>query len=674
MMAETRSCAAVEAAPVNVIVPRHVTGIMEDGSGLSPLQHAMIHDSEPVRIFSAPTGAGKSYAFQRAVLEEDARVLFIVPTRRLADNLARGLCEEFESRGRTSEIKHRVFVWTSDAIARARADNPDIRVGRQRIRQLRALDGVPSKGVMIIATPESVAYGILSARMPDAGVSPMTIADILRFDHIVFDEFHTIQARGMGICAAIAKMATAMEGAAKLTFLSATPIEVRPALVKFGVECEKIVVRQETVVTGTLQETGNMRAIHGDVHLRLLDHETPLAALGAHLEEAQACLDRNRQVVIIYDRLKSLQADKPHLGSVLARLGLGRDDCLAIDSIDDSVDEDRETFFTIGRDHDPLDFKALVATSSVEMGVTFRAGLIVMDAGHDPASFVQRIGRVARGDEAGTVLICAPASRTDRDKWLRSLMADLAAREGSCAIEQFMEIALRAARTGFSTYENSVFRCMPDRAVWCAALFWAAMEKAASSQAGVRRTLRDPGFRPPQVKCIHALLGKVAKGGDNGLTWSRAFLAEALRLRSIAPRIRLRPPKNQGKPRSIPWHLYAGTPELRSAPAQHTTDKYGGEVLEILLDRGVEAILGQLGTDPTPSKIGVLFPHKAGPVLLPERMLIGEWLRSAKCAEQMELRRPERRDALEAAAKLVRLTGIVPQDDAGDTVSGAGIV
>ena len=669
----------VQAAPVNVLVLRHVIGRMEAGSGFSPLQHAMIHDSAPVRVFSAPTGAGKSYAFQHAVLKEGARVLFIVPTRRLADNLARGLCEEFERVGRSDEIEHRLFVWTSDAVARTRAENPDIRVGQQRVRQLRALDGVPSEGVMIIATPESLAYGILMARMPDAGVSQMTIADILRFDHVVFDEFHTIQARGMGICAAIAKIASAMEGAVKLTFLSATPIEIRTPLVEFGVDPAKIVVQQETVVTGTLRETGSLRAIHGDVHLHLLEQATPCDALEAHLEEAQACLDLDRQVVLIYDRLKSLQADKSRLGSVLARLGLGRNDCLALDSIDDSVDEDRETFFTIGRNRDPLAYKALVATSSVEMGVTFRAGLIVMDAGHDPASFVQRIGRVARGDETGTVLICTPGSRTDRDAWLRSLKADLAAQEGICTINQFMEIALRAARAAFSTHEDAdredaAFRGMPARAVWCAALFWAAMEESARRQRGALRSLRDPGFRPPQVKRIHALLGIVAEGGDNGRTWSRAFLAEALRLRNITPRVRLRPPKGEGKPRLIPWHLYAGTPELRSAPARYDADSYGGEILEVLLDRRVEAVLGQLGTEPTPSRIGALFPHEAGPVSLSERTLLGDWLRCAERAAQVQLRRPERGRALEAAATLVRLTGIVPQVDTDDSVSGAGII
>jgi CRISPR-associated endonuclease/helicase Cas3 len=46
-----------------------------------------------------------------------------------------------------------------------------------------------------------------------------------------------------------------------------------------------------------------------------------------------------------------------------------------------------------------------VTTSSVEMGVTFRTGMMVMQSGHSAASFVQHIGRVARGNEPGRVFV-----------------------------------------------------------------------------------------------------------------------------------------------------------------------------------------------------------------------------------------------------------------------------
>ena len=52
------------------------------------MQERLLRSEKLVRLVSAPTGSGKSYAFMRAVLEEYARVLFIVPTRRLLQNVA----------------------------------------------------------------------------------------------------------------------------------------------------------------------------------------------------------------------------------------------------------------------------------------------------------------------------------------------------------------------------------------------------------------------------------------------------------------------------------------------------------------------------------------------------------------------------------------------------------
>ena len=56
-------------------------------SGLSPMQERLLRSEKHVRLVSAPTGSGKSYAFMRAVLDEGAHVLFIVPTKRLLQNL-----------------------------------------------------------------------------------------------------------------------------------------------------------------------------------------------------------------------------------------------------------------------------------------------------------------------------------------------------------------------------------------------------------------------------------------------------------------------------------------------------------------------------------------------------------------------------------------------------------
>ena len=94
-------------------------------------------------------------------------------------------------------------------------------------------------------------------------------------------------------------------------------------------------------------------------------------------------------------------------------------------------------------------------------------------------------------------------------------------------------------------------------------------ETAKRGSWGLYGTLIDPAFRPGKVKVIQGWLHKVGTaGGENGRRWEKAFRSEALKLRNIAPRVNLVPPKGEGAARSIPLHLYEGTPELRAAPTR----------------------------------------------------------------------------------------------------------
>jgi len=93
------------------------------------------------------------------------------------------------------------------------------------------------------------------------------------FDHIVFDEFHSIEARGFGLAALCARLVTAENpdgsrfGRAKVSFLSATPLDIRPVLEKIGTPAAVIAQLREVLV-----DEG--RAVHGDVALSFTSRET----------------------------------------------------------------------------------------------------------------------------------------------------------------------------------------------------------------------------------------------------------------------------------------------------------------------------------------------------------------------------------------------------------------
>ena len=414
--------------------------------------------------------------------------------------------------------------------------------------------------------------GSAAPTRPDHGESALNIADVLRgVDHVVFDEFHTIDPRGLGIAAAVAAITSRVRGdGARLTFLSATPIDVRSALVDFGIDPAFIASGQETVVTGAPNETPGARAVHGDVEIEITAEDDIPALLDRLAPEIRRCLEGEgeippRQLVVIYDSKRELHRDKDALAAVLDRLGVAIDERLAINSTDDSVDRGLGAGFTVGSSHDPSAFRVLVATSSVEMGVTFRAGMMVMQPGHSAASFVQRIGRVARGDEPGHVVVAIP-SKGLQDPDRRRLFERLAALPPRVEIGDFVTACLESVvenfepRDGELDQEDGVFARMPARAAWCAALFWAALRRTWTSTPGTRETLDN--FRTPKAGRIEVLLRTLEREDGTYAEWARQFVTEATILREIQPRVDLVDP--DGDRRTVSWSDYASTAELIS--------------------------------------------------------------------------------------------------------------
>lgn len=648
---------------VRFTIPRHAVPSDRD-TGLSPLQREMLQCAAPVRIFSAPTGAGKSYAFQKGMRESHARILFIVPTRRLAQNLAQGLVADLIRDGLDeSSALGQVFLWTSEERKRLEAAESHVRTRDRRIDQIRAEAGAQGGGFMIIATPESVAWYLLNPALRRDGMDPENLLDILRLTHVVFDEFHTIEARGMGMSCALATLAWQVSQTAKITFLSATPIDLKTTLVGFGIPEDQIAVAQETVVTGPAAETAGMRAIHGDVEVILEDGPVGgglpqvLEAHRTEILDTLARKDDGRQVVVIYDSVRQLLNDKHALSAWLDGIGVGPGECLAVNSFDDSIDREMDGLFTNGWQNDPCDFRVLVATSSVEMGVTFKAGLIVMEPGYGAASFVQRLGRVARGDLPGKVIVHAPPATLSRHAWLRQLLRDLPAQGERIPVDRFTESVLAAVRARFCVtkqelrLEEGMFRRMPQSAIWAAGMFWVALEES-SRYPGMRNTLGS--FRPPHAARVGKWVSVLKRSPlDSAKVWLRAFLGEAKRLRMILPKVVLVDPT--GKRKSLNWLLYDATEELVRSP---TTVADDGS-LEVHVARPISEL--SYGGRRAQRREEALFPHSGRTRTFDLSGMRDAWVRVARaeveCAPGLS---SEQRRVLEVAEVLVRLTGIVP--------------
>lgn len=232
-----------------MIIPAHSVRLLP--SGLSGMQENLLRSDKFVRLVAAPTGSGKSYAFMCAVFDKGAHVLFIVPTKRLLQNLiddARDQAREIlRDRGWQEPaieawIGERILEWSGN-----QAPEDGETLASTRARQ--ALGAGPHKdGRILFSIPEVVVKMAAGVRVPGASaLNPFWF--VRRFDHVIFDEFHTIDDRAFGLACLLACCAVE-ERQGRVSLLSATPIDIAPMLERLGIAADNIDVIRERVTTG----------------------------------------------------------------------------------------------------------------------------------------------------------------------------------------------------------------------------------------------------------------------------------------------------------------------------------------------------------------------------------------------------------------------------------------
>lgn len=653
-----------------VTVRRHCVNSLPE-SGLSSLQAALLNDPHPVRIASAPTGAGKTYAFEQAVArassqEEETRVLFVVPTRRLAQNIIHGLTASLIHNHGWSHNRamRKVAIWTGDASKDYYAAG-----GREitalRINQIYRLDDAPG-GEMIVTVPEVLSY-LLIGRWPKAGQASEGVFTILnQFDHIVFDEFHTISARGFGLATLFARLAAGPEGGsfgrAKVSFLSATPLNIRPVLERCGLPPKAVIELHEEI-----SEQG--RAVHGNVLLTQCTDTSMTDMLEARLDAVRAELTHQRQVVLIYDSLAALLRELPALEIQLSRAGVRPGETLRINSIDDSAFQKTgprkdNQFFRSGRKFNPLDFKILVATSSVEMGVTFNTRLLFMEPGFEPMNFLQRYGRAARGDVKGQVFVRIDKVDCKRRPWLRNVSTWLNEHgEEMVGIHDLTALLASSVNQRFKDdQDDHCFGSLSMRAAYTSGLYWNVVQEHFSNQGPIRHHLNS--CRPHTSKIIASLLRQVIKMAEDpyyaeaATSWCDGFKAQATTLRDIGRRIRVIEDDRRSLSVELHW-LRQQTNVLETTPI--TLDNNGEEELRI------EGTLngGLLQTSRyIPRLRTVRFPHTCMSETIEDNGFFpDQWRRKLRKHREAAEAKEDYPESMAAAEKLVMYTGLVVTDD-----------
>lgn len=644
---------------MDITVARHCVA-NDPVTGLSPLQRQLLDAPQKIRIANAPTGAGKSYVFQRAMIE-GKRILFVVPTRRLAQNLMAGLLDDLIRDGWDEEkAKKKLALWNSDETKRLQ-ELGETNIGARRVREVCGLNTGIEGGEMIVAVPEVVSNLLLRYRM-EKGQTDIGVFEMLnQFEHIVFDEFHTISPRGFGLAGVLAKLAAEYPCRAQISFLSATPLNLDPVFERLGISGENIVRLDESL-------TAEGRAVHGDVRLCFRKCESMVELAREQIENIRGEVARGRQVVMIYNALADLQRHLPFLQIELEKAGVRPGRTLLINSIDDSRSgAGEEPFFVSGRRHRPEDFDILIATASVEMGVTFRTDFLIMEPGFEPMNFLQRYGRAARGDRDGCVLVRYDDKTSNKNPWFSYLEKWMDKHSGQTVdITELTGVLSREAQRRFRDCPEDGekhFGKLPNRAAFTTGLYWNVLMGHFSNQGHRWKHLKE--HRPKPAATIYGLLKEIRKMetdrqiGNHIKDWCDRFEREARTLRDIGRGIRVM--ENDGNT------FYAREFWLR-----RETDIPNRFPL-IIADDGVEEIRidGKLKDYLLDEKNfveatrNVLFPHTGNIKIIPDDVfLITNWQRefekrtgSASFAWEIW---PE---SMKAASTLVGLTGLAVSDD-----------
>ena len=579
-------------------------------SGLSAMQERLLHSDKFVRLVSAPTGCGKSYAFMRAVLDEGAHILFIVPTKRLLQNLIDDAREQARERLCTrgwgdaqveAWIDERIVEWSGN-----QASDGGESLAAMRVRQF-LNGGALSGGRVIFAIPEVVVTMISGIRITGASaINPFLY--LRQFDHVLFDEFHTIDDRSFGLACLFSFLAIA-ERRGKVSLLSATPIDVTKVLERLGVGAEDIDRITEKIVD---RHPPEHRPIHGDVTVVL--RECSLAeSFRVSIDAVRTSIAGGRTVIVIYDSLQDLIREEPEIRRTLIKVGLRSNRILRINSIDDSerkLGEPRS-----GRRYaDPREYDVLLCTSSVENGVTFRSSLMFTEPGFALASFVQRVGRVSRGNDNGHVIVSLSEDRRNRYAWTRTI-AKVIENHEELDIQTFTAKILSDVRRRLEPPRKEVetdlaadrptvlfYRRTSWRGAFWAALFIVAVRRTKMKKVQKEASARLREIAPNVVKFVEAKIGKIwsvdvvndnlPRSSQPHKRWVDALLASALTYRDIGATIEVVDP--DGRRHSVTESFLRRATDIPII----VSEKDGEQIVQLVsrtLDQEIRAFTGKPG-------------------------------------------------------------------------------
>jgi CRISPR-associated endonuclease/helicase Cas3 len=310
----------------------------------------------------------------------------------------------------------------------------------------------------------------------------------------------------------------------------------------------------------------------------------------------------------------------------------------------------------------------LIATASVEMGVTFRAAnVMLMEPGFAPMNFLQRYGRAARRGEDGAVIVRIQPDYAHNPDWLRPVIDWVKSHQGqTVSIETLSEVLSQSVRQQFQSESTVYYGTLPQQAIYTSGLYWQALLRHKSNKAHRREHLLQ--HQPASSKHLYGLLKQYAalESDDDyrrpALAWRELLFAQALNLRDIGRKVKVI--HGNGLEQWVPvvW-LQRETDVMNRYTAQ--LDVNGQEYFQLWEELDDE-LLPPEEKNHAIRKLSVSFPHTGRQMELDAgNGLVRGWLKYLKNMRDpdTEMAWENYPDAMKAAEQLVILTGLVPGGD-----------
>lgn len=382
-------------------------GKFPDGKGgfnelpLHLVQKRMKEDFEKFpdfTIITAPTGTGKSYAFPFPVLNsknksgfgglrQGKRGLVVLPTNALIDELHENFTDTYKEEINIGKL-------TGKHITELQKD--DLKKGT--FHRFTKMLEIAQQNDLTITNPDIINYAMHGGYHHKhwGKTGRKEFHDFLQvFDYIIFDEYHLYDESQIANILTLTFMRDIFlqeNHKIKYLFVSATPEPgLKEILQDFNFEFEEII---EEIV-----ETNNKaRAIHGKLEVEIFQTRKFAQLIESKFDEIEKEIKSKRKVLIIFDTIAELFNFHKLISDRFPDFKIVKS--TGYSSQDENQNQEIKTA------------NIILATNKAEVGVNYNVEYAIMQPGKFYRNFVQRFGRVARGDKQGKIVVAVKENVT----------------------------------------------------------------------------------------------------------------------------------------------------------------------------------------------------------------------------------------------------------------------